>query len=103
MVTWVYQIQYRPVAMAHMCVEMTRNFLCPTSIIDLSSSAVDKMKRLSIVVAALLFIIAGCGQSGPLYISGNPSKIQEPPPVAESTADEEQKEDGDVDADADKE
>ena len=60
---------------------------------------VDKMKRVSIVVAALLFIVAGCGQSDPLYISGNPSKIQEPPPAAESTADEEQKEDGDTDAD----
>ena len=74
-----------------------------TFIIDLSQSTVDNMKRLSIVVAALLFIVAGCGQSGPLYISGNPSKIQEPPPAAESTADEEQKEDGEADADADKE
>ena len=76
---------------------MTRNFLCPTSIIDVSQFTVDKMKRLPIVVAALLFIVAGCGQSGPLYISGNPSKIQDPPPAAESTADEEQKEDGDAD------
>jgi predicted small lipoprotein YifL len=74
---------------------MTRNFLCPTSIIDVSQFTVDKMKRLPIVVAALLFIVAGCGQSGPLYISGNPSKIQEPPPAAESTADEEQKENDD--------
>ena len=55
------------------------------------------MKRLSIIVAALLFIVAGCGQSGPLYISGNPTKIQEPPPAAESTAEDEQQEDGDVD------
>ena len=68
-----------------------------TSIIDLSQSTVDKMKRLSIIVAALLFIVAGCGQSGPLYISGNPTKIQEPPPAAESTAEDEQQEDGDVD------
>jgi predicted small lipoprotein YifL len=36
------------------------------------------MKRLSVFVAALLFIIAGCGQSGPLYVAGNPSKIQQP-------------------------
>ena len=76
---------------------MTRIFPCLTSIIDLSQSTVDKMKRLSIVVAALLFIVAGCGQSGPLYISGNPTKIQEPPPAAESTAENEQQEDGDVD------
>ena len=54
------------------------------------------MKRLSIVVAALFFV-AACGQSGPLYITGNPSKIQEPPPVAESTADQEQDENGDAD------
>ena len=50
------------------------------------------MKRLSAIVAALLLTIAGCGQSGPLYIADNPSKIQEPPPAAESTADEEQAE-----------
>ncbi len=63
------------------------------------------MKRLILALAALTFVFlsSGCGQSGPLYISGNPSKIQEPPPVAESTADEEQEEDGDADADADKE
>jgi predicted small lipoprotein YifL len=59
------------------------------------------MKRLILALAALTFVFlsSGCGQSGPLYISGNPSKIQEPPPAAESTADEEQKEDGDADAD----
>lgn len=67
----------------------------PTSIIDGSQSMVDTMKRLSIVVAALLFIVAGCGQSGPLYVAGNPSKIQDPPPAAESTDDQE--ENGDAD------
>jgi len=63
------------------------------------------MKRLILALAALTFVFLspGCGQSGPLYISGNPSKVQQPPPAAESTADEEQKEDGDVDADVDKE
>jgi len=55
------------------------------------------MKRLSIVFAAFLFLVSGCGQSGPLYISGNPSKIQEPPPAAESTAEEEQEEDSEAD------
>ena len=68
----------------------------PTSIIDESQFTVDTMKRLSVFVAALLFIIAGCGQSGPLYVAGNPSKIQQPP-AAESTADEEQDENGDAD------
>jgi predicted small lipoprotein YifL len=62
------------------------------------------MKRLILALAALTFVFlsSGCGQSGPLYIAGNPSRIQEPPPAAESTADEstadeEQKEDGDTD------
>lgn len=43
------------------------------------------------IFAALLlaFVLAGCGQSGPLYIPGNPSQISQPPPTAESTADEE--------------
>ena len=43
------------------------------------------------ILASLLFafILAGCGQSGPLYVPGNPSRIQEPPPQAESTAEEE--------------
>ena len=27
----------------------------------------------------LLALIAGCGQSGPLYLPGNPSQVQEPP------------------------
>jgi len=57
------------------------------------------MKRLILALAALTFVFlsSGCGQSGPLYIAGNPSKIQEPPPAAESTADEEQNENGDDD------
>ena len=57
------------------------------------------MKRLFAALAAFsfLFIAVGCGQSGPLYIPGNPSKIQQPPPQAESTADEEGEENGDDD------
>ncbi len=57
------------------------------------------MKRLILVLATLsfVFLTSGCGQSGPLYISGNPSKIQEPPPKAESTAEEEQEDDGEED------
>lgn len=57
------------------------------------------MKRISIALAAFvfLFIASGCGQSGPLYIPGNPSKIQQPPPQAESTAEEEQDENGETD------
>ena len=63
------------------------------------------MKRPSILLATLLFIVAGCGQSGPLYLSGNPSEVQVQPPAAESsaestaesTAEEEQEENGDDD------
>lgn len=63
------------------------------------------MKRLILALAALsfVFLASGCGQSGPLYISGNPSKIQQPPPVAESTAEEEQKEEQEEDGEDDKE
>ena len=57
------------------------------------------MKRLSFALAALvfLFVSSGCGQSGPLYIPGNPSTVQQPPPQAESTAEEESEENGDND------
>ncbi len=59
------------------------------------------MKRLFAAIAAFsfLFVAAGCGQSGPLYIPGNPSKIQQPPPQAESTAEEEGEDEDNDDAD----
>jgi len=45
------------------------------------------------LAALLLFVLlAACGQSGPLYIPGNPSKIEAPPPTAEEPADDEQTE-----------
>ena len=52
------------------------------------------MKRLVLALAALVFVLpfTGCGQSGPLYIPGNPSSIKQPPPRAESTAEEEDEE-----------
>jgi len=68
-----------------------------TYIIDWSRFMVEKMKRLSIVVAALLFIVAGCGQSGPLYIADNPSEIYREAPAAEPTADQEQEDNGEAD------
>ena len=39
------------------------------------------MKRLtfSIAVLAFMFLFSGCGQSGPLYIPGNPSQMAIPP------------------------
>ena len=62
------------------------------------------MKRLFAAIAAFsfLFVAAGCGQSGPLYIPGNPSKIQQPPPQAESTAEEEGEGEDEDNGDADK-
>ncbi len=58
---------------------------------------VDDMKRLTMLfisIAAISFILlfSGCGQSGPLYVPGNPSTMAVPP---SQTADEEedQKED----------
>ncbi len=54
------------------------------------------MKRLFILLAAFSLALAatGCGQSGPLYIPGNPSQIQNPPP-ANDEAEEEKEEDSD--------
>lgn len=48
------------------------------------------MKRVSLALAAISFVwlSAGCGQSGPLYLPGDPSKIQTVPP-APAEADEE--------------
>ena len=43
------------------------------------------MKRIVFTFAALsLFVFAtGCGQSGPLYLPGNPSKIERIPPASD--------------------
>lgn len=56
------------------------------------------MKRLFAALAAVsfLFMATGCGQSGPLYIPGNPSKIQQPPQT-ESAAQQEEEDDGEAD------
>ena len=53
------------------------------------------MKRLLLALTAfsLVFFATGCGQSGPLYIPGNPSKIQDPPPPDEAAEEEEEKDD----------
>jgi predicted small lipoprotein YifL len=53
------------------------------------------MKRLIIALAALTFVFlySGCGQSGPLYIPDNPSKISVPSPDSESATEEDEEED----------
>ena len=57
------------------------------------------MKRLFLALVALsvAFVATSCGQSGPLYIPGNPSTIQNPPP-AEDQAEEEKEEEEDSDS-----
>jgi len=61
------------------------------------------MNRLILALAALsfIFLASGCGQSGPLYIPGNPSKISNPPPAAESTAEEESEEENEEESESD--
>jgi len=56
------------------------------------------MKSISATLGTLFLIllIAGCGQSGPLYVPGDPSSIQSPPEEAqESEAKDEDAEDDD--------
>ncbi len=55
------------------------------------------MKRLTFLIAAFAFtfLLSGCGQSGPLYIPGNPSQMAVPPsqpPVSEAEPEEEPEE-----------
>jgi predicted small lipoprotein YifL len=44
------------------------------------------MKYICITLATLflLAVLAGCGQSGPLYVPGDPSSINVPPEVPET-------------------
>ena len=53
------------------------------------------MTRLILLIAAISgFALFGCGQSGPLYLPGDPSEIRDAPRPAQN-ADEEEDEDGD--------
>ena len=52
------------------------------------------MIRLILLITAIAgAALAGCGQSGPLYLPGDPSQIREAPRPVE-TADEEEDENG---------
>ena len=55
------------------------------------------MKRIVVAVAALsLFVfVTGCGQSGPLYLPGNPSKIERIPPAADEEDENKDEKDND--------
>jgi predicted small lipoprotein YifL len=55
------------------------------------------MKSVSATLGTLFLVllIAGCGQSGPLYVPGDPSSIQSPPeePKASEAEDEDDEDD----------
>lgn len=53
------------------------------------------MKNLSRISAALLLsmFLLGCGQTGPLYVSGNPSSVQSPAATSNSASEEEEEQD----------
>jgi predicted small lipoprotein YifL len=57
------------------------------------------MKRLVLALAAFsfVFLATGCGQTGPLYIPGNPSRISHPPPPEEAAEESEESEESDPD------
>ncbi|MGB5511267.1 MAG: lipoprotein [Woeseiaceae bacterium] len=52
------------------------------------------MQRFILAIAAMasLFIVSGCGQSGPLYLPGNPSRIETLPPAPTGSEQEQSKE-----------
>jgi predicted small lipoprotein YifL len=52
------------------------------------------MKRLTFSIAALafMFLFSGCGQSGPLYIPGNPSTMAVPPSQPATSEDDSEEE-----------
>ena len=49
------------------------------------------MKITTPTALLLILFLAGCGQSGPLYVPGDPSSIE--PPREQADSDEEQDED----------
>ena len=55
------------------------------------------MKRFIFALAAIsiLGLFAGCGQSGPLYLPGNPSRLETLPPAPTNGDEEEKDEDED--------
>ncbi len=53
--------------------------------------------RKMLAVLILFFSLAGCGQSGPLYLPGDPSEIQNPPSEGTTPRAEEEDEAGEKD------
>ena len=54
------------------------------------------MRRFLTALFAILFVTA-CGQTGPLYVPGSPSRMEVPPPTAEEEAEEKAEESDDTD------
>jgi predicted small lipoprotein YifL len=56
------------------------------------------MKRFIVALATISIVMlsAGCGQSGPLYLPGDPSKIENAPPAPADAEEEKDKEEGDA-------
>lgn len=48
---------------------------------------------------ALVLLFSGCGQSGPLYVPGNPSKMAVPPSAPVDAQDEKEEESEPTDTD----
>ena len=48
---------------------------------------------------ALVLLFSGCGQSGPLYVPGNPSKMAVPPAAPADAEDEKEEENDPNDTD----
>ena len=54
------------------------------------------MKRLILLIAAISsFALFGCGQSGPLYLPGDPSQIREAPQPTQDADEDEDEVEGD--------
>lgn len=58
------------------------------------------MKRLTFPMAAiaLMFLFTGCGQSGPLFVPGNPSTMAVPPSASSTESDEPDEQDAEGDS-----
>ena len=52
------------------------------------------MTRFTLLLVAFLgSLLAACGQSGPLYLPGDPSEIKEPPRPVETRSEEDEEPD----------
>ena len=51
------------------------------------------ISRMMFLLLSATWLLAACGQKGPLYLPGNPSEIKTEVPATESQADEEEEDD----------